>query len=210
MEITVKTNQLAIVSFICGLLALVSFGAAHLLVFLWSPENLPESTMALITTVLYFPRSLFLLFAELSLITGFLALREIEKQGGLEKGKTLAWAGIILGAGVNSYAVGSDYNSDTEVLSEIQNPSGATSPNYSDCACVHLYRLISVTGSPSPPKFLNPKPSSTNINAHGNARTGCSHAPGFVPVIFPNNTAANLFMKDRTPTKIKSSPSNLF
>jgi len=100
MEITVKTNQLAIVSFVCGLIALLSVGTVYSLLFLWSPENLSEATTALIATVLYFPRSLFLLFAELSLITGILALSEIKQESRMEKGKTLAWVGIILGAGV--------------------------------------------------------------------------------------------------------------
>ena len=100
MENTVKTNQLAIVSFVCGLIALLSIGTVYSLLFLWSPENLPEAATTLIATLLYFPRSLFLLFAELSLITGIIALSEIRKEGGMEKGKTLAWVGIILGAGV--------------------------------------------------------------------------------------------------------------
>ena len=100
MEITVKTNQLAIVSFICGLIALVSFGTVYSLLFFWSPENLPEAAMTLISALLYFPRSIYLLSAELSLIIGILALNEIKIAGGMEKGRTFAWIGIILGAGV--------------------------------------------------------------------------------------------------------------
>jgi hypothetical protein len=44
-------------------------------------------------------RSALDLFTFLSLLIGILALRDIRKKGGTEKGKTLAWAGIILGAG---------------------------------------------------------------------------------------------------------------
>ena len=100
MENTVKTNQLATVSFIGGLIALVSCGTVYLLPFLWSPENLPEATMTLIGALLYFPRSIYLLSAELSLIIGILALNEIKIAGGTEKGRTFAWIGIILGTGV--------------------------------------------------------------------------------------------------------------
>ena len=35
-----------------------------------------------------------------SMVTGLLALREIRKKGGMEKGKTLARVGIALGAGL--------------------------------------------------------------------------------------------------------------
>jgi hypothetical protein len=100
MEINRKINKRAIVSFICGLIALLSIGTVYLLLFLWSPQNLPESTMTLISALLYFPRSIYLLSGELSLIIGILALNEIKIAGGMEKGKTFAWIGIILGAGV--------------------------------------------------------------------------------------------------------------
>jgi hypothetical protein len=100
MQITFKTNELAIVSFVCGLIALVSIGAVYSLLFLWSPENLPEVTITLISSLTYFPRSIYLLSGELSVITGILALNELKIAGGMEKGKAFAWIGIILGAGV--------------------------------------------------------------------------------------------------------------
>ena len=106
MEISVKTNQLAIVSFVCGLIALVSFGAMYSAVFIPSTENVPEATTVLIVTLLYFPRALFVLFAELSLIIGILALNEIKMAAGMEKGKTFAWVSIILGAGVILFQLG--------------------------------------------------------------------------------------------------------
>jgi hypothetical protein len=106
MEITFKTNQLAIVSLVCGLIALVSFGATYSAIFLPSTENLPEATTRLLVTLLYFPRSIYLLSAELSLIIGILALNEIKIAGGIEKGKTFAWIGIILGAGVILFQLG--------------------------------------------------------------------------------------------------------
>jgi hypothetical protein len=39
------------------------------------------------------------LCAPVAVVTGILALREIKKKGGTEKGKILAWIGILLGAG---------------------------------------------------------------------------------------------------------------
>lgn len=106
MQITFKTNQLAIVSLVCGLIALVSFGAMYSAMFLQSTENLTEATTSLIVTLLYFPRSIYLLSAELSLIIGILALNRIKIAGGMEKGKLFAWVGIILGAGVILFQLG--------------------------------------------------------------------------------------------------------
>lgn len=39
------------------------------------------------------------LCALIALVTGILGLTEIKKKDGIEKGKTLAWVGIVLGVG---------------------------------------------------------------------------------------------------------------
>lgn len=98
MEIAVKTNRLAIVSFVSGLIAFLILGALLLVGVIVSPGDLPEPTSP-INTIMGVARSALDLCTILSLLTGILALRDIRKKGGMEKGKTLAWVGITLGAG---------------------------------------------------------------------------------------------------------------
>ncbi len=94
-----KTNRLAIVSFVSGLIGLLSLGLTLFpVLFPPSPGNLPEPASP-INIIMDLSRSVRDLSTIVSLLTGILALREIKKKGRLEKGKGLAWAGIILGAG---------------------------------------------------------------------------------------------------------------
>ena len=81
MEMTVKTNRWAIVSFVSGLISFLSWG------------------IILFPSIMGLSRSLGNLATIVSMVTGLLALRGIRKKGGMEKGKTLAWVGIALGAG---------------------------------------------------------------------------------------------------------------
>lgn len=99
MKTTVKTNRLATVSLVSGLIALFALGPIlFLLLFPPSPGNLPEPSSP-INTLLTFSRPIGNLFTLVSLVTGILALREIKKKGGTEKGKLFAWIGIIIGGG---------------------------------------------------------------------------------------------------------------
>jgi len=99
MENPVKTNRLAIVSFASGLIGLISLGIILLpVLFLASPGDLPEFTGP-VSILMDASRSLSDLATILAFITGILALRDIKKKVGMEKGKTLAWVGIIVGAG---------------------------------------------------------------------------------------------------------------
>jgi len=99
MEATVKTNRLAIVSFVSGLLGLLALSPIlFLLLFPPAPGNLPEPS-SLINTFLAWSRSVGNLSTIVSLVTGILALREIKKKGGTEKGRLFAWVGIIIGGG---------------------------------------------------------------------------------------------------------------
>ena len=98
MEITVKTNRWAIVSFVSGLIAFLSIGALLLIGVTTSPGNFPAPGSP-INSFLDVSRSAGNLATIVSLVTGILALREIRKNGGMEKGKMVAWAGIILGGG---------------------------------------------------------------------------------------------------------------
>ena len=98
MEITLKTNRLAIVSFVSGLIALLSLGALFPVLFPAFSGNLPEPTSP-INTIMDLSRSVRDPCTIVSLITGILALREIKRNAGTEKGKILAWIGIIFGGG---------------------------------------------------------------------------------------------------------------
>lgn len=93
MDRTGKTNRLAIVSFISGLVALLSISLIFIL------YNLLESSDSIITITDGIIMPLRNLSVVVALLTGFLALREIKKKGGTEKGKILAWVGIVIGAG---------------------------------------------------------------------------------------------------------------
>ena len=98
MEMTIKTNRLAIFGFVSGLIAFLILGALLLVGVTASPGDLPEPTSP-IYTILDVSRSALDLCTILSLLTGILALRQIRKKGEMEKGKTLAWVGMALGAG---------------------------------------------------------------------------------------------------------------
>jgi hypothetical protein len=99
MENPVRTNRLAIVSFLSGLLSLFALSPIlFLLLFPPSPGNLPEPSSP-INTLLTFSRSIGNLSTLVSLVTGILALREIKKKGGTEKGGRFAWVGILIGGG---------------------------------------------------------------------------------------------------------------
>jgi hypothetical protein len=91
MENNTKTNKLAIISFICGLIALISIGS------IFAGYNMTEPTPAIlfITDGILMPiRNISVVAA---LIIGIFALRDLKKKDRSEKGKWLAWAGIIMG-----------------------------------------------------------------------------------------------------------------
>lgn len=92
MDSSVKTNRLAIVSFVCGLIALLSISLIFMRYNLDALMNLP----VFITDGVLIPvRNLSVIAA---LIAGVLALRDIRGKAGSEKGKILAWIGLLLGA----------------------------------------------------------------------------------------------------------------
>ena len=93
MESSIKTNRLAIVSFASGLIALISIG---LIFVLYNSQEAAGSIINITNGIIMPVRNLCVAVA---LITGIFALREIKKKDGTEKGKILAWFGIVLGAG---------------------------------------------------------------------------------------------------------------
>ena len=93
MRSPIKTNRLAIISFMSGLLDLFIIGTVFALYNLQGTTNgIIRITDGIIIPV----RNLGVVVA---LITGILALGKIKKKDGTEKGKILAWVGIIVGAG---------------------------------------------------------------------------------------------------------------
>jgi len=103
MESSIKTNRLAIISFVSGFIALISLGLYWVLFPIAFPGDssgvMPESVNNPIFTILDLSGSVRNLCVPVALLTGILALREIKKKDGTEKGKILAWVGIVLGAG---------------------------------------------------------------------------------------------------------------
>ena len=97
MKSLIKTNRLSIIGFVSGLLALLSLGLYWVLFSQAFPSSL-EPANRVIITIMDLSVSFRNLCALTALITGIFRLREIKKKGGIERGKTLAWVGIILGA----------------------------------------------------------------------------------------------------------------
>ncbi len=93
MENSVKTNRLAIVSVACGLIALVA------IIFVFVLYGSQESSSGIISLADGIIMPLRNLCVAIALLTGILALREIKKRDGTEKGKFFAWVGIVIGAG---------------------------------------------------------------------------------------------------------------
>lgn len=90
----VRTNRLAIISFVSGLLALLCVAGVFAVLSLAPTNN--DLIVTLVDGIFIPVRNLSVLVA---LVTGILALREIKQKKGAEKGKTLAWLGIAIGIG---------------------------------------------------------------------------------------------------------------
>lgn len=95
MESSVKINRLAMVSFISGIIVITLLGFGMYWQLLPASPEYANS----IRTILDLSVSVQYLCAPVALVTGILALREIKKKVGTEKGKILAWIGIVLGTG---------------------------------------------------------------------------------------------------------------
>ena len=102
METTVKTNRLAILSLVSGLVAsLLAFGLLYVRI-----SRLYRSSDG--TFEFWFPwvSGLGWLASLVAIITGILALSEIRKQGGIGRGRISAWVGIFLGAACILFLLG--------------------------------------------------------------------------------------------------------
>ena len=98
MQSTVKTNRLAVVSMISGLVIPLSLGLYWVL-FRLAYQTSPGYSPGADNPIMDLSVSLRQICAPVALLTGFLALRQIKKNAEIEKGKIPAWIGIILGAG---------------------------------------------------------------------------------------------------------------
>ncbi len=94
MTSSIKTNRLAIVSFVSGLISII--GIVFIFVF-YTLQEAAGGIIISITDGIIMP--LRNLCVAVALLTGILALREIKKKDRTEKGKILAWVGLVLGAG---------------------------------------------------------------------------------------------------------------
>jgi hypothetical protein len=88
-----KINLLALISFISGLTALLTIG----IIFAIYNFVDPTEGILFITDGILMPVRNLAVFA--ALVTGILALINIKKSGGAERGKLYAWVGIVLGGG---------------------------------------------------------------------------------------------------------------
>jgi hypothetical protein len=93
LDVSNKTNRVAIISFISGLIAL----SGIVLTFVFYNVIETSGSIISITDGIIIPmRNLCVV---VSFFTGILALKEIKKKGGTEKGKIISWIGIVIGAG---------------------------------------------------------------------------------------------------------------
>lgn len=100
MKQSVKTNTLALVSFSCGLIVILSLGLYWFLYLV--PVRLPPRIPMVVIDRLHreimdFSVTIRNYSALVAVITAILAFKEIKKKDGAEKGKFLAWIGLILG-----------------------------------------------------------------------------------------------------------------
>jgi len=93
MENSNKTNQLAIISFVSGMIALICI----VLIFAFYNSAETAGSISNITDGIIMPvRNLCVI---VTLLTGILAVKDIKKTGGTKKEKILSWFGIVVGAG---------------------------------------------------------------------------------------------------------------
>jgi hypothetical protein len=92
MRSSVKTNRLALISFVSGVLA------ALIVALIFVVYNLLEPASAIInlTDAVLMPLRNVLLLA--AMVTGVLGLLDIKKKDGAERGKGFAWVGIVVSA----------------------------------------------------------------------------------------------------------------
>jgi len=94
MEKSAKINRMAMISFVSGfiVIALLGFG------MYWQSFPASPTYANTIRAILDLSAYVQYLCAPVALLTGILALKQIQRKDGAEKGKVFAWIGIVLGA----------------------------------------------------------------------------------------------------------------
>ena len=93
MESSNKTNRLAFVCFVSGIIALICIVLTFVL------YNSAESAGGIISITDGIIIPVRNLCVAVTLLTGFLALKDIKKTGGTMKDKILSWFGIVVSTG---------------------------------------------------------------------------------------------------------------
>ena len=102
MEPAIRTNRLAIISSVSGLVVLISLGLYRIFFLLAYPTSngIPGETInRFFLTLMDLTVPVRNLSAAAAILVGIFALKEIKKKTGTEKGKLLALSGIMCGAG---------------------------------------------------------------------------------------------------------------
>lgn len=94
-------NRLAIISFVSGLIVLISLGLYRIFFLLAYPSsagNSAEPINRFFLTLMDLTVPVRNLSAAAAILLGIVALREIKKKSTMQKGKLLAWSGIVCGS----------------------------------------------------------------------------------------------------------------
>jgi len=83
------------ISFVCGLIVIALLGVG----MYWQSFPASPTYANTIRIILDLSVSVQYLCAPVALLTGILALKQIQRKDGAEKGKIFAWVGIVSGAG---------------------------------------------------------------------------------------------------------------
>jgi hypothetical protein len=97
MQTSKRINRMAMISFIFGLIALLSLGLYWGLQTLVFPAHTVEFANRVILPIMDGSTMVRNLCATTALVTGIIALVQIKKTMSTEKGRLFAWIGIALG-----------------------------------------------------------------------------------------------------------------
>ncbi|MBA3073539.1 MAG: DUF4190 domain-containing protein [Anaerolineae bacterium] len=98
MQTSKRINRMALISFILGLIALLSLGLYWELQTLIFSHNTDEFANRVILPIMDGSTTVRNFCALTALVSGIIALNQIKKAGQFEKRKLFAWIGIVLGS----------------------------------------------------------------------------------------------------------------
>ncbi|HCS40846.1 MAG TPA: hypothetical protein DIW44_14850 [Anaerolineaceae bacterium] len=97
MRTSKRINRMAIISFITGLVALLSLCLYWVLQTVIFPHQTVEFVNRVILPIMDASTMVRNFCAITALVTGIISLNQIKKEGHVEKGKLFGWIGIVLG-----------------------------------------------------------------------------------------------------------------